>query len=170
LGLRSPDSSPQIISQQGINYAQLRDFLTAQKWREADLETAKIILILTQREQEGWVDLEHIEEIPCDDLRIIDHLWVKHSCGRFGFSVQSRIYESLGGNQEYNYGIWDTFGDRLGWRRARYWVDYNHITFDISAPEGHLPRGGVSVGEWGGLVLWVGLCGVFNRMKICEIS
>jgi serine/threonine protein kinase len=170
LGLRSPDFSPQIISQQGINYAQLRDLLTEGKWREADLETAKIILILTQREQEGWLGLEHIEEIPCDDLLIIDHLWVKHSRGRFGFSVQSRIYESLGGNQEYNYEIWDAFGDRLGWRRARDWVDYNHITFDISAPEGHLPRGGVSVGEWGGLVLWVGLTGVFNRMKICQIS
>ncbi|MFM5887642.1 MAG: GUN4 domain-containing protein, partial [Dolichospermum sp.] len=86
------------------------------------------------------------------DLRTIDKLWVKYSDGRFGFSVQKRIYQGLGGTREFKTEIWLKFGDKVGWRKGGSWLMYSDITFDKKAPEGHLP-----VFVWDG-VGW--LCGV----------
>ncbi|HEY9611918.1 GUN4 domain-containing protein [Allocoleopsis sp.] len=44
------------------------------------------------REKEGWLNVKSIEMFPYADLRTIDSLWVKYSDGRFGFSVQNRIW------------------------------------------------------------------------------
>ncbi|WP_410175078.1 GUN4 domain-containing protein [Nodularia spumigena] len=68
-------------------------------------------------------------------------MWVKYSNGRFGFSVQKRIYQSLGGTREYNREIWEAFGDKVGWRKGGNWLHYTDITFDIKSPEAHLPCG-----------------------------
>jgi len=168
LGLSS-STSTELISPQGVSYTKFRDLLVSRKWREADIESGRLIRVLTHREQDGWIGLEHIESIPCEDLRIINQLWLDHSNGRFGFSVQSRIYANMGGGVDYDEPLWKAFGDRLGWRKNGKWLDYNNIIFDLSAPEGHLPRGGISVGEWGGLVLWVGCFGLFSRMEFCQI-
>jgi len=48
------------------------------------------------RTKEESLRTEDIDNFPCEDLRTIDQLWVKYSNGRFGFSVQKRIYQSLG--------------------------------------------------------------------------
>ncbi len=74
--------------------------------------------------------------------RSIDQLWVKYSDGKFGFSVQKRIYQSLGGTKEYNWEIWEKFGNKVGWRKGivrQRWLYDKDITFDKKAPEGHLP-------------------------------
>ncbi|MFM6268576.1 MAG: GUN4 domain-containing protein, partial [Dolichospermum sp.] len=65
--------------------------------------------------------------------------------GRFGFSVQKRIYQGLGGTREYNQEIWLKFGDKVGWTKGGNWLYYDSITFDKKAPEGHLPFNGLSV-------------------------
>ena len=47
---------------------------------------------------------------PCDDLRTIDQLWVHYSNGKFGFSVQKKIYmDELGGTRDYDKKIWEEF-------------------------------------------------------------
>ncbi|MBE9259781.1 GUN4 domain-containing protein [Dolichospermum sp. LEGE 00246] len=63
------------------------------------------------------------------------------SNGRFGFSVQKRIYQSFGGTSKDNSDIWAKFGDKVGWRKGEdwLWLEYTDITFDNKAPEGHLP-------------------------------
>ncbi|WP_236140929.1 serine/threonine-protein kinase [Nostoc sp. CMAA1605] len=142
LGLvSSGDPEVQLKSSVGMDYRQLRDLLAAGKWYEADEETARVMLAVAQREKEGWLRVEDIDNFPCEDLRIIDQLWVKYSNGRFGFSVQKRIYQSLGGTREYNKEIWQAFGDKVGWRKGGDWLYYRDITFDITAPEAHLPGG-----------------------------
>ena len=100
--------------------------------------TALIIPQFSNAEK-GWLDVEHIEKFPCEDLRTIDQLWIKYSNGRFGFSVQKRIYQSLGGTREYDDKVWDKFGDRVGWRKKNAWLYYNDLTFSEKAPEAHLP-------------------------------
>ena len=90
-------------------------------------------------EKEGWLRIEDIDNFPCEDLSIIDKLWVKYSNGKFGFSVQKRIYQSFGGTRSYDEKIWEKFGDKVGWRKGGNWLYYKDITFDIKAPEGHLP-------------------------------
>ncbi len=123
----------------GMDYKKLRDLLASGKWKEADEETALLVVTVAKREEDGWLDEEDIDNFPCEDLRTIDQLWVKYSNGRFGFSVQKRIYQSLGGTREYDEKIWDAFGDKVGWRKGGDWLKYKDITFDLKAPEAHLP-------------------------------
>ncbi|MBC5796428.1 GUN4 domain-containing protein [Sphaerospermopsis sp. LEGE 00249] len=125
-----------------MDYIKLRDLLKAGKWKEADEKTARVMLAVAKREKEGWLREENIDNFPCADLRTIDQLWVKYSYGKFGFSVQKQIYQSLGGTREYNEEIWKKFGDKVGWRKGGRWLSYRDITFDIKALEGNLPLGG----------------------------
>ncbi|MFM6817170.1 MAG: GUN4 domain-containing protein, partial [Dolichospermum sp.] len=83
----------------GVDYRKLRDLLAAGKWKEADEETRQVMLAVAKRERERWLNVESIDNFPCADLRTIDQLWVKYSDGRFGFSVQKRIYQGLGGTR-----------------------------------------------------------------------
>ncbi|TAF02008.1 MAG: serine/threonine protein kinase, partial [Nostocales cyanobacterium] len=149
-------------------YQQLEKLLAEGKWKEADEKTTKVMLAVTKRENKGWLDAQTTDNFPCEDLRTIDNLWVKYSNGRFGFSVQTRIYQSLGGTRQYNSEIWEAFGDRVGWRKKGKWFSYKDTTFDIKAPEAHLPLG--VVGEWsirnvgGG---WV--AHLFSRVETCKL-
>ncbi|MFM6004898.1 MAG: GUN4 domain-containing protein, partial [Sphaerospermopsis kisseleviana] len=103
-----------------------------------DEETIQVMLRVANREKQRWLNVKSFDNFPCVDLRTIDGLWVKYSNGRFGFSVQKRIYQSLGANEI-------AFGDRVGWRRKGwrlgmgFWKYYDELTFDITAPEAHLP-------------------------------
>ncbi len=127
-------------SEKGVDYTKLRDLLAAGKWFEADQETGRVILKAAGREQEGQLREEDLDQFPSTYLRTIDRLWVEHSGGRFGFSVQKRIYQSLGGTRNYDEKIWEDFCDCVGWRVNRKWLNYPaDLTFSLEAPEGHLP-------------------------------
>jgi uncharacterized caspase-like protein len=158
--LLSPKSTPVTItiptetdvplkSERGVDYTNLRDLLATEKWQEADEETAKKMLEVAGKIKERWLIIEDIERFPCEDLRTIDRLWVKYSNGCFGFSVQKRIYESLGGTRLYDEKIWEAFGDRVGWRVNGNWLYYYYIyeKSHKSTPGGHLPWG-VWEGKW----------------------
>ncbi|HBE34787.1 MAG TPA: serine/threonine protein kinase [Cyanobacteria bacterium UBA11369] len=141
-------SSQEDSEQVPPRYRQLRDLLKAGKWKEADGETATVMLQVAGRTKEGWLDRNSIENSPCEDLRAIDQLWVKYSNGRFGFSVQKRIWQKVGGKVD-----WETecrLGDRVGWRVKGEWLNYEDLTFSRNAPLGHLP-------VWG---RWVSLRGL----------
>lgn len=122
-----------------VNYSYLEKQLKEQNWQKADEETATLMLIVANRVQEGWIDLESINNFPCADLQTINQLWVKYSNKRFGFSLQKRIYQSLGGTEEYDEKIWKAFGDRVGWRKEGEWLYYGYYNFNLEAPEAHLP-------------------------------
>lgn len=144
-----PSQPPVKISQPSVTvpsrYEKLEKLLAEGKWKKADEETFRVMLAVAKREWQRSLDTKSIDHFPCDDLRTIDWLWVKYSNGRFGFSVQKQIYQSLGGGRNYDEKIWIAFGDRVGWRTKELrvgvgkWKYYNEITFDIKAPEGHLP-------------------------------
>jgi hypothetical protein len=136
----------------GANYyIQLRDLLKAGKWKEADRETADRMCEVMDRQKEGWLRPEDIKMFPSQDLQHIDHLWVTHSNGKFGFSVQKKLFLNCGPNEGGFYGgsiIFNKFGDSVGWRVKGSWISYKHIIFDTLAPDGHLPS------PWGWWVLW----------------
>ena len=132
-------------------YPLLEKLLDKQKWREADQLTKVIMLIIANRLTEGSLDVESIDNFPCEDLRIIDQLWVKYSNGRFGFSVQKKIYISLGGTREYSDEVWKKFCDKVGWRKGEKWLNYSDLTFELrnTTPEGHVPVWtGEVIGRW----------------------
>ena len=132
-----------LVSAVGMDYINLRNLLAAKKWKDADEETAGIMLKVAGRKKakSGYLDTESIENFPCEDLRTIDQLWVHYSNGRFGFSVQKRIYQSLGGTSKYDNEVLEAFGVRVGWRKNYSWLYYNDLTFSEKAPEAHIPLG-----------------------------
>jgi serine/threonine protein kinase len=166
----SPLDDIKLISAVGLDYRKLRDLLAQGKWNEADAETARVMLVVAKREKEGWLDDESIDNFPCEDLRTIDQLWVKYSDGKFGFSVQKRIYQGFGGTREFNSEIWDQFGDKVGWRKGGSgygtWWYYKDATFDLKAPEGHLPSS-----RWLGHINWwsVLVSSLASRLVNCNI-
>ena len=172
----SPQPAPQrvnLISAKGVDYRQLDRLLASGKWKEADEETANKMAEAAARTKERWLNREDIDRFPCEDLRTIDQLWVKYSNGRFGFSVQKGIYDSLGGTREYDEKIWEAFGDRVGWRvNSSKWLHYNDLKFNNKpAPQGHLPV----FWSWGWGCGWLGFGGVwgfsslFSRVETCRL-
>ncbi|KAB8320295.1 NACHT domain-containing protein [Tolypothrix campylonemoides VB511288] len=142
-------------------YNQLAHDLLSGEWQKADEETYQVMLQVAGRESQNYFDSEDIENFPCDDLRIIDNLWVYASKGHFGFSVQKKIYQELGGTKKYNEKIWNAFGDRVGWRKGEDWLDIDRITFGISAGMGHLPVCGIVKG--------FGISSLAHRLAECNI-
>lgn len=149
---------PEVLSSEwtsavGMDYSQLRDLLATGQWQEADQETANVLLKVYGREQEGKFNLEDVKNLPCRDLRTIDQLWKEWSQGRFGFGIQNQIWESV----EQNY---DAFCDRVGWRLDHNWLPYNRLSFEVTAPEGHLPSWGRRGRLWPAFIKKVANCGL----------
>ena len=111
-------------SERGVDYTRLRELLRAQQWREADQETRQVMLKATQREKQGYLNVSDIEQFPCPDLQTIDQLWEVASGGKFGFSVQKKIYVETGNplDGKYHKGTFEKFGDRVGWRVNNNWL------------------------------------------------
>ncbi|HAZ44468.1 MAG TPA: hypothetical protein DDW76_09425 [Cyanobacteria bacterium UBA11369] len=143
--------SPVTDSEVGADYSLLKNLLAKAEFKAADEETRFVMLWLARHKQEGWlwadryekqgsVDEKSIEKIPCTDFRTIDRLWTKASNGRFGFSVQKHIYEATAKNFE-------KLSERVGWLLSKdkvtftkgRFIPYSEYTFNLSAPEGHLP-------------------------------
>jgi serine/threonine protein kinase len=150
---RNPD---ELVSSVGMNYKKLRDLLAAKKWLEADQETAAVILKVSRGGKEGSLKPEHLEKFPSQDLQTIDKLWGKYSNGRFGFSVQKRIWQSVGGTKDSDYSIFRRFAIRVGWLVKEggllgwfgdQWVDKeasqlnfaNRFSSEKYIPEGYFP-------------------------------
>lgn len=123
-------SLPQI----GPDFAKLEKLLAAGDWLEADRETLKVLLtIIHRRCQLPELSKTNIEQIPNTDFQTIDRLWQHHSNGKFGFSIQKRIYQKLGNSV-------NQLALQIGWRTQNKWLTYHEeFNFHLSAPEGHLP-------------------------------
>ena len=139
--VREPQSSGDVplVSAVGVDYTKLRDLLVAKDWKEADLETEKRMLEVAGRESQGYLDIKDVENFPCQDLGTIDKLWVKYSGGKFGFSVQKQIYQDLGGTKDYDEKVWESFGEKVGWRKGGSWLSYSNLHDCESHYMGHLP-------------------------------
>ena len=154
-----------LSSEQGLDYTRLHEFLAEGKWKEADLETEALFLKVSSREQRGFLRAADMTKFPCQELRSLDELWVKFSKGRFGFSIQQRIWEEVGGKPNADYETWERFGDQVGWRVMGSWLLRNDLIFSSSAPLGHLPQRWVG---WGGRYFRVR--SLFSRVEACRLD
>jgi len=131
------DTSLIFRNEQQVDYWELRNLLAAGEWHQADYWTRLTIVRLAGREKEGYLDKECIKNFPSRDLFIIDQLWFNYSKGRFGFSVQKKIFDSVKQNKA-------TFAKQVGWNKSiglfpNSWKVYEDLTFGLDAPGGHLP-------------------------------
>lgn len=131
----------ELNAKRGVDYDRLRNLLAIGKWREADEETRSLILCLVCREIEGSLRARDINKLPSQDLQTIDKLWVKYSGGRFGFSVQKRLWQDVVGSRANpGYGTLRRFGERVGWYVKGSWLSWSNLSFSVdSAPIGYLP-------------------------------
>ncbi|MBD2113891.1 GUN4 domain-containing protein [Leptolyngbya subtilissima] len=139
---------------QAVDVEALRSHLAAQDWPAADAETRRIL--------DPWIhpggdilSRPLATNIPPEVLQTLDRLWVEASDGRFGFSVQRKIWaEVRAQNPEDSAVAAKAFGDRVGWTRppgmedptfiAGEWLTELEINPSLDAPVGHLPWAGVS--------------------------
>lgn len=123
-------------------YEKLRKYLASESWFEADLETVKVISDITGKELKDLTP-EDIREFPCNELKVIDQLWLKYSHERFGFSTQLDAYQSVGGNLDTTIrqerSIVEKWGDKLGWRVKEQWRKCDELDYSLGAPVGCHP-------------------------------
>ncbi len=114
----------------GDKYKKLQDLLAHGKWKDADLETQQLMF---GEIGECCFSPAKMLKLSCEHIRIIDNLWIHYSNGRFGFSVQQKIWEKVSAN------ISD-FARTLGWvKNNDRVICYNDVNFSLLAPVGHLP-------------------------------
>ncbi|MGD1874786.1 MAG: GUN4 domain-containing protein [Mastigocoleus sp.] len=152
-----------------VRYQPLRDMLAAEKWEEADTETIRLIADIA-----GHSDLEdfrpaEVQHFPCVQLQVIDNLWLTYSNQRFGFSIQARIYQEVGGDLEstieQNSDIIQKWGERLGWRENNRWKKCDELDWTLNAPEGSHPA------RWWNSPFGSKMTNYFlARLMICEIN
>ncbi|AFY36414.1 GUN4 domain-containing protein [Calothrix sp. PCC 7507] len=130
-----PEGIVPLKSECGINYNPLQQLLAIQDFQAADLATIQKMCELAgpTAVQRKWLYFTDVDNFPAIDLQTINTLWLVHSEGKFGFSVQREIWLGLGKK-------WDDFWSKIGWKNGNNWTRYPHeFTWDLNAPKGHLP-------------------------------
>ncbi|MBE9129131.1 MULTISPECIES: serine/threonine-protein kinase [unclassified Coleofasciculus] len=121
-----------LASEVGVNYHKLKRLLSFRQWQKADEETWVVMCQACGKAPGYYLKTSDIQELPCEDLRTIDQLWVKYSGGRFGFTAQKRIYQQVDGD-------YPTFCELLGWSVHNPHVSNSAYRFKLNSPVGHLP-------------------------------
>ena len=128
------------IASVDARYADLDRYLKNGQWKEADDETYRLMITEVGKDEGQWFSSEDLLNFPCEPLKAIDGLWVKHSGGKFGFSVQKEMYLECGGIPDGRYY-------KKTWNKLCEMSGVGRVGYDIASPRGHLPRVG-SFGKW----------------------
>ena len=119
-----------------IDYKPLQQLLINEHFQEADKITQMYLCQLAKLNQNkgrNWLYFTDIILIPKIDLFIIDRLWQIYSDGKFGFTVQKKIWINNNKN-------WDIFLQKIGWIEKKTMKRYpNDFNWTMNAPKGHLP-------------------------------
>jgi hypothetical protein len=180
--LESEKPSPQNIIDE--DYRDLQRFLDDEQWEYADIETRKILLKIGKENLNNVEHIEDFLNrannlsqgdknvlklqkssksllyttvliIPCDVFKRIDLLWHNASKGKFGFSVQKRIYiettqaninnksDWVGEIFSFRRSSWAVFAENVNWTGPSFIDGANLIPpryiLDAETSYGHLP-------------------------------
>ena len=122
-------------SSNGIDYEPLQQSLLEERFEDSDRITSQTLRKLAGdgAVDRGYVYFSEVDGMDAQDLNTLDRLWTAYSQGRFGFSAQARLLESL--DDRY-----DKLWPRIGWKLEGVWTRYpNAFTWSLEAPEGHMP-------------------------------
>ncbi len=122
-------------SEVGFDYSPLQQYLLNESFEEADRFTSSKLRELAgdKAVKRGYVYFSEVDSIPGVDLSTLNKLWIVYSRGKFGFTVQSKILDSVGGR-------YDKLWPRIGWKKDGIWTRYpKAFDWSIDAPNGHMP-------------------------------
>ena len=107
------------------------------EWEKADDEHRRLMCVLAGEDAEdrGWVYFTEARAFPVKDLKTIDNLWVHFSDGRYGFSVQRKIW--VGQRRQ-----WAKFFKQIDWTTGennayRKWPE--EFIWKGDTAKGHMP-------------------------------
>ncbi|MGL5795452.1 MAG: GUN4 N-terminal ARM-like repeat domain-containing protein, partial [Waterburya sp.] len=114
-----PDGVVSLNSERNINYQPLQQLLAQQDFQGADVVTLQKLCELagTAAVERKWIYFTEVEHFPSTDLQTLDTLWLMSSEGKFGFSVQRRIWLSVGKDFAQ---LWA----KIGWKSDNIWTRY----------------------------------------------
>lgn len=124
-----------LVSDRGVDYLPLQRQLAAGNYQAADRLTLLKLCELAGPDtaKRQWLYFTEVENFPIPDLLTVDRLWTVHSEGKFGFSVQRKLWVSVG--RDFN-KLWT----KINWKSGNIWTRYpNEFTWNLDAPVGHLP-------------------------------
>jgi hypothetical protein len=130
-----PNGVVPLASDRNIDYTTLQQALVQQKFELADNLTREKLCELAGEGaiQRKWIYFTEVIGFPSEDLNTVNALWWVHSEGRFGFSVQRKLW--LGTGRDF-VKLWP----KIGWKDGNSWTKYPRgFIWDLNAPVGHLP-------------------------------
>ena len=122
-------------SEVGFDYSPLQKYLLNESYEDADRFTSSKLRELAGEKavKRGYVYFSEVDSIPSSDLSTLNKLWIVYSRGKFGFTVQAKILDSVGGR-------YDKLWPRIGWKKDGIWTRYpKAFNWSIDAPNGHMP-------------------------------
>lgn len=140
-------ASVPLVSERGVNYANLRSDLQSHNWKQANQETTEDLLKTfgPNSDRTGQVDPQEAANPSCTDLKTVDQLWSKASNGNLGFTAQRQVLQQVANDyrKAYNQMQWQRPG---GEWLIQYTYDGHRERFkpgyepDYGNPDkGHLP-------------------------------
>jgi S1-C subfamily serine protease len=168
------EQTPKLLSRTtGIDYTYLRDLLASQQWEQANRKTrhsiARIIDTAKRKNENSATETNAIADFACQDIRMIDRLWLQYSDNKFGFTPQQAIWQENQKNIGFTINAWRNFATKLGWKEGEInngggYLLYEQLTFDPQiAPQGHLPWWFAASDEQQNIIK-----AVFNRCSLQE--
>jgi GUN4-like/ARM-like repeat domain, GUN4-N terminal len=130
-----PQGVVPLQSAKGVDYQPLQQLLVQQHWQEADkLHNLKFCEAAGESAlARKWIYFTEVNLVPIADLRTLNALWMAHSQGRFGYSVQRELWLNVGQN-------WEKFWPKIHWKDGNTWTRYpGGFDWSLAAPPGHLP-------------------------------
>lgn len=133
-------------------YSQLKKYLSSGDWRKADEETAWIFYwAMLKQDCQNWFEL--CQKFPDEIFKGIDDLWITHSKGRFGLSIQRHLWESCGGTfgegidctkvydfyeSPEQFECWIKFCKKVEWCISEEWILENSDLLSLEFMEPYL--------------------------------
>jgi hypothetical protein len=124
-------------------YQSLQRLLKTGNLQQADEETVRVILREAGTPDREDLTPDAIRRFPCSVLRVVDRLWTTYTGDRFGFSVQLKVYQSVGGTLEsaiaQDAEPLNRLGDQVGWRYKNQWRTLDQARHSLKDPVGCYP-------------------------------
>ncbi len=137
-----PQIPTYLPSDKGIDYVPLATLLATGNFEEADQFTRDNLIRIAgpDAQKRNFVYWTEVLNIPSTDLATMERLWLEFSDGKFGYTVQKRVWDIEQGN-------FDNFIRRIGWtkiengvERKLKWFGKSEFIYDVNkAVKGHLP-------------------------------
>ncbi|MCK4821961.1 GUN4 domain-containing protein [bacterium] len=99
-----------------IDYDKLETLLSTGDWVEGDEESKRLLKLIYESTRVKYNGKIMVDAAPCEELRKLNKIWLRHSKGHFGPGVQLRIWRTI--PYEHESDEWErvaNFGIQLGW-------------------------------------------------------